>query len=54
MNQTPKGICNLLNSFNEDNKQLKSLLRDAEEEIERLKESNRGLLESLVEHESED
>lgn len=37
-----------------DIEQLKSILKDAENEIERLKESNKGLLESIVEHESED
>lgn len=44
----------LLNSLSDDNKQLRDLLKDAEEENERLKESNQKLLESLVEHESED
>ena len=37
-----------------DTIQLRNLLKEAEDEIERLKESNRGLLESIVEHESED
>ena len=43
-----------LNELNDENNQLKSLLKDAEEEIEALKESNKGFLESLVEHEAED
>ena len=47
-------VVNLLNGLNDENNQLKSLLKDAEEEIEALKESNKGFLESLVEHEAED
>lgn len=42
------------NSLEDENEQLRSLLKDAEEEIEALKESNKGFLESLVEHEAED
>ena len=49
-----KALCEMLNEFHDDNLQLKSLLKEAEEEIEALKESNKGFLESLVEHEAED
>ena len=47
-------LCGLLNSLSEKNEQLRSLLKDAEEEIETLKKSNQKLMESLVEHEAED
>ena len=43
-----------IKGFEEENDQLKSLLKEAEDEIKTLKQNNKGLLESLVEHESED
>lgn len=53
-NMAPDVVCNKLTQQAKDIEQLKSILKDAENEIERLKESNKGLLESIVEHESED
>ena len=38
----------------EENEQLRVLLKEAEDEIKTLKQNNKGLMESLVEHESED
>ena len=43
-----KGICDLLNGFHDDNLQLKKLLQEAEDEIDRLKKSNQLLMESIV------
>lgn len=44
----------LLNELYEDNRQLKKLLQEAEEEINKLKKSNKQWMESLVNMESED
>lgn len=44
----------LLNELYEDNRQLKVLLQEAEDEIDRLKKSNKQWMESLVNMESED
>ena len=44
----------LLNTLHEENEQLRVLLKEAEDEIKTLKQNNKGLMESLVEHESED
>lgn len=44
----------LLNELYEDNRQLKKLLQEAEEEIHKLKKSNKQWMESLVNMESED
>ena len=49
-----KALCEMLNEFHDDTLQLKSLLKDAEEEIKTLKKSNQQLMGSLVEHEAED
>lgn len=51
---SPRQIVDLLNSLYDENEQLKLLLKEAEDEIENLKKSNRELLESLVEEQSED
>ena len=45
----PDIVVDLLN----ENEQLKGLLKEAEEEIESLKKSNKQLLESIVEKDSE-
>ena len=47
-------ICQLLNELNEENRQLEVLLQEAEDEIDRLKKSNKQWMESLVNMESED
>ena len=44
----------LLNELYEDNRQLEVLLQEAEEEINKLKKSNKQWMESLVNMESED
>ena len=44
----------LLNELYEDNRQLEVLLQEAEDEIDRLKKSNKQWMESLVNMESED
>lgn len=49
-----KGICDLLNGFHDDNLQLKKLLQEAEDEIDRLKKSNQLLMETHMDQESED
>lgn len=47
-------ITDLLNEQVKGIEQLKVLLKEAEDEIKTLKQNNKGLMESLVEHESED
>ena len=42
-----------LNELSDDNRQLKKLLQEAEEEINKLKKSNQSFMESLVNNESE-
>lgn len=49
---TNKQVERKLNELAEENEQLKSLLKEAEEGISRLKESNRLLQESLLESET--
>ena len=44
----------MLNELYEDNRQLEVLLQEAEDEIDRLKKSNKQWMESLVNMESED
>ena len=51
---TYEEVVDLLNELWEKNEQLRVLLKEAEEEIKTLKQNNKDLLESLVEHESED
>lgn len=52
-NENAEEVITLLNQLNDDNIQLKSLLKDAQDEIETLKKSNQQLMESLVEKDSE-
>lgn len=47
-------LIDLLNELYEDNRQLEVLLQEAEDEIDRLKKSNKQWMESLVNMESED
>lgn len=46
-----KQCCDLLNDLFDENLQLKKLLQEAEEEINKLKKSNTLLMESIVEKE---
>ena len=46
-------VLDLLNELQEENEQLRILLKEAEEEIDRLKKSNQGFMESLVNKGSE-
>ena len=48
---TLEEVCEKLNELSDDNRQLKKLLQEAEEEINKLKKSNTLLMESLVEKE---
>ena len=52
-NENAEEVITLLNQLNDDNIQLKSLLKDAQDEIETLKKSNQQLMGSLVEKDSE-
>ena len=49
-----KTLLNKCYKLQEENKQLKQLLKDAEDQVETLKESNKKYMESLVQLESED
>ena len=51
---TEQETVDLLNELYEDNRQLEVLLQEAEDEIYRLKKSNKQWMESLVNMESED
>lgn len=51
---TEQETVDLLNELYEDNRQLEVLLQEAEDEIDRLKKSNKQWMESLVNMESED
>ena len=51
---TEQETVDLLNELFEDNRQLEVLLQEAEDEIDRLKKSNKQWMESLVNMESED
>jgi hypothetical protein len=51
---TEQETVDLLNELSDDNRQLKKLLQEAEEEINKLKKSNKQWMESLVNMESED
>lgn len=47
-------LCERLNKLSTENRQLEVLLQEAEDEIDRLKKSNKQWMESLVNMESED